>query len=222
MKKGICVFVLTIFMFAATQAQENEQVSFVNKKPSNEIKVDIGPLFVPLFLKDFMEPIYAEASGFGMKAGYERMLFDSISVGAEFSFITASVEAESFNAEISSIDVDVHGRFYPWKKVFYIQSGFGIVSFNFDIEGTTGALEDFKENLDPYTGVAGVFDLGFGWRWLIGEHFVMDASIISGLYMGKTVSATTLFKLASGGIPALSGNDFLLRFDTAIAFGWAF
>ncbi|MDR3333838.1 MAG: autotransporter outer membrane beta-barrel domain-containing protein [Treponema sp.] len=222
MKKGICIFALMIFMFGAAGGQENKQAPLVNKKPLNEIKVDMGPLFVPLFLKDFMEPIYAEASGFGMKAGYERMLLNSISVGAEFSFITASVEAESFEAKISSIDAGIHGRFYPWKKFFYVQGGFGIVLFNFDIEGTTGALEDFKENFDPYTGVTGVFDLGFGWRWLIGGHFIIDASIISGLYIGNALSATTLFKLASGGIPALTESGFPLRFDAAIALGWAF
>jgi hypothetical protein len=47
-------------MFGAAWGQENEQTPLVNKKPLNEIKVDIGPLFVPLFLKDFIEPIYVE------------------------------------------------------------------------------------------------------------------------------------------------------------------
>jgi hypothetical protein len=222
MKKNSIAFILMIFIFGAVQAQENEAPPLINKKPLNEIKVDIGPLFVPLFLKDFMEPIYAEASGFGFKAGYERMLLDSISVGAEFSFITASVEHESFSAEINSIDAGIHGRFYPWKKFFYIQSGFGIVSFTLDIEGSTAALDEIREESDFYTGVTGVFDLGFGWRWIIGGHFIIDASMIAGSYLGKAVSTTTLFKLAGSGIPALTGSGFPLRFDAAVALGWAF
>jgi hypothetical protein len=221
MKKSVFIFVLTIFIFGTAGAQENELTPRVNKKPLNEIKVDIGPLFVPLFVDEFVERIYAESTGFGMKAGYERMLLDSVSIGLEFAFITASVESESFNAEMSSIDAGIHARYYPWKNVFYVQGGFGIASFNFDIEGATGAV-DFQELFDPFVGVTGIFELGFGWRWLIGGHFIIDASIISGLYMGSAASATTLFKLASGGIPALNGNHSPLRFDAAIALGWAF
>jgi hypothetical protein len=150
------------------------------------------------------------------------MLSDYISIGADFSFITARVEAESFEAEINSIDAGVYARYYPWKKVFYLQTGLGIVSSSFGFSTSTAALEDFKRQIDPYTGVSGVFDLGFGWRWIIGRHFIIDASVLSGLYMGKALSTTTLFKLASGGIPALSGGTFPLRFDAAIAFGLAF
>jgi hypothetical protein len=83
-------------------------------------------------------------------------------------------------------------------------------------------LDDFKENFDPYTGVGGTFDIGLGWRWLIGGHFIINASIVSGLYLGDALSATTLPKLASAGIPAVSGKGFPFRLDAAIAFGWAF
>jgi hypothetical protein len=221
MKKDIIVLMIFIFV-GVVHAQENEAPPLINKGPANEIKVDIGPLFMPLFLKDFLKPIYAEAAGFGMKAGYERMLFDSVSLGAEFSFIAASVEAETFQANASSIDAGIHLRFYPWKKFFYIQGGFGIVSFAFDLESYLFDLDDFRDKIDPYVGVAGVFDLGIGWRWIIKGHFIIDATIIAGLYMGKAISTATLFKAASGGIPTLTGHDFPLRFDAGIALGWAF
>jgi hypothetical protein len=38
----------------------------------------------------------------------------------------------------------------------------------------------------------------------------------------KQKKAVTLFKTASGGIPALTGKGFPLRFDAAISLGWAF
>jgi hypothetical protein len=160
---------------------------------------------------------FADTNGFGLKAGYDRMLSGHFSVGAEFAFITANIGAESFDASISSIDTGIHGRFYPWKKFFYLQTGLGIVTFNFELSGSTGALDDFKENFDPYTGVSGIFEIGFGWRLLIGKHFIIDTSLISGLYLGDAFSATTLFKLASGGIPALSEKGFPFRLGVCCA-----
>jgi hypothetical protein len=192
-----------------------------DRNPANEIEVDIGPLFVPLFLSDFMEEIYAETKGFGLKAGYNRMLSGHFAAGAEFAFITARIEEESFNAAIGSIDAGVHGWYYPWKKFFYLRAGFGLAWFSFDIDGSTGALDDFKKNFDPYIGISGTFDVGFGWSLLLGGHFIIDTSIVSGLYIGDALSAATLFKLASGAIPALSERGFPLRFDAAIALGWA-
>jgi hypothetical protein len=169
-----------------------------------------------------MERTFADTGGFGCKAGYDRMITNRFQAGIEFAFITANTKAESFEAAINSIDAGFHGRFYPWMNFFYLQAGFGIVSFSFELSGSTGALDDFKENFDPYTGVGGTFDIGFGFRWLIIGHFVIDASITSGLYLGNAISATTLPKLASAGIPAISGNGFPFRLDAAIAFGWAF
>ncbi|MDR0377132.1 MAG: autotransporter outer membrane beta-barrel domain-containing protein, partial [Spirochaetaceae bacterium] len=134
-----------------------------------------------------MERTFAETAGFGLKAGYERMISDRYSAGAEFAFISSRVKAESFNVKISSIDAGIHGRFYPFRKFFYLQAGFGIVSFNIDIDGSTGALDQFKENFDPYTGVGGSFDAGIGYRLLIGGRFIIDASITSGLYLGNTI-----------------------------------
>ncbi|MDR2052025.1 MAG: autotransporter outer membrane beta-barrel domain-containing protein [Treponema sp.] len=221
MKKIALLFVFSALVFQTAAAQEI-RITRAPGKPLNEIKVDLTPLFVPAFLSDLMERTFAETAGFGLKAGYERMISDRFSAGAEFAFITADVEAESFEASINSVDADIHGRFYPWMNFFYLQAGFGIVSFNFDIDGSTGALDQFKENFDSYTGVGGIFDIGFGFRWLIGGHFIIDASIASGVYLGNAVSATTLPKLASAGIPAVSKNGFPFRLDAAIAFGWAF
>jgi hypothetical protein len=73
----------------------------------------------------------------------------------------------------------------------------GLAAFDFELSGSTGALDDFKENFDPYTGVGGTFDIGFGFRWLIGRRFVIDASITSGLYLGSAISVTTLPRMAS-------------------------
>jgi hypothetical protein len=220
MKKSIVIFVLAAVMFQPAGARENGQAS--GGKPPNEIKVDLGPLFVPLFISDFMEVIYAETSGFGMKALYDRNLSDRFSVGVDFAFIYADVTYESFDAAIRSIDAGIHGRYYPWKRFFYLQAGFGVVSFNFDISGTTGNLDRFQEDFAPYTGVSGAFDAGFGWRFIIGGHLVIDASVLSGFYLGNALSAVTLPKLASGGLPALSGEFFPFRLDAAIALGWAF
>jgi hypothetical protein len=222
MKKGILLFIATVVMFQTTLAQENGKARAAGGKPANEIEVDIGPLFVPLFLSDFMDVIYAETKGFGLKAGYNRMLSGRFAVGAEFAFITARVEGESINAAIGSIDAGIHGRYYPWKKFFYLRAGLGLAWFNFDIDGTTGALDDFKKNFDPYAGISGTFDIGLGWRLILGGHFIIDASIASGLYIGDALSAATLLKLASGAIPALSERGFPVRFDAAIALGWAF
>lgn len=222
MKKCIVFFVFVITVFQAATARENGQAQVTARKAPNEITVDIGPLFVPLFLSDFLEEIYADTRGFGLKAGYDRMVSGHFSAGAEFAFITAQAEGESFEAAINSIDAGIHGRYYPWGKTFYLQAGFGIVSFNFDIDGTTGALDDFKKNFDPYTGISGTFDISIGWKLLLGGHFIINASILSGLYIGDALSATTLFKAASGGIPALTGEGFSFRFDAAISLGWAF
>jgi hypothetical protein len=134
----------------------------------------------------------------------------------------ADVTYESFDAAINSIDAGIHGRYYPLRKFFYLQAGFGVVSFNFELSGSSGNLDDFQEDFEPYTGVGGAFDLGFGWRFIIGGHLVIDASILSGFYAGNALSAVTLPKLASGGIPALSGKFFPFRLDAAIAIGWAF
>jgi hypothetical protein len=67
-----------------------------------------------------MERTFAETAGFGLKAGYERMISDRFSAGVEFAFISARVEAESFDAKIGGIDAGIHGRFYPFKKFFYL------------------------------------------------------------------------------------------------------
>jgi hypothetical protein len=222
MKKYVIVFTLGLSIFQAAGAQGKDRIQAAGRKPLNEIELDIGPLFVPLFISEFMEEIYAETTGFGLKAGYNRVLSDRFSVGAEFGFIVADIEAESFDAKISSIDAGIHGRYYPWGKTFYIKAGVGLASFNFDLSGTTGALEDFKENFEPYTGISGTFDIGLGWRLLLGGHFIIDASALAGLYLGDALSAVTLFKTASGGIPALTGKGFPLRFDAAISLGWAF
>ncbi|MDR0718480.1 MAG: autotransporter outer membrane beta-barrel domain-containing protein [Treponema sp.] len=221
MKKIGLLFVFSALVFQITAAQESIFAKTAGKPP-NEIKVDLTPLFLPPFISELMERTFAETAGFGLKAGYDRMITDRFSAGVEFAFITVNIKAESFKAAINSVDAGIHGRFYPWINFFYLQAGFGIVSFNFDIDGSTGALDQFKENFDPYTGVGGTFDIGFGFRWLIGRHFIVDASIISGLYLGNTISAVTLPKLASAGIPAASDNGFPFRLDAAIAFGWAF
>jgi hypothetical protein len=221
MKKYTVIFTLFLIVFQTAGAQENGQ-KLSDKRTLNEIEVDIEPLFVPLFFEEFLERVFAETAGFGMKAGYNRILSGHFSVGASFAFITAHVEAESFEAAINSIDTGIHGRYYPWEKFFYLQAGLGLVSFNFDISGTTGVLDDFKKNFDPYIGMSGTFDISFGWRLLLGRHFIINASILSGFYFGDALSTTTLFKLASGGIPALSKKGSPLRFDAAIALGWAF
>jgi hypothetical protein len=214
------IFALVAGIFQTAGARENGQTA--GGKPLNEIKVDIGPLFVPLFTSEFMEVIYAETSGFGLKAVYDRNLSDRFSVGVDFAFITVDIIYESFDAAINSIDASIHGRYYPGKKFFYLQAGLGVVSSHFDITGTTGDLDDFKENFEPYTGISGTFDLGFGWRFILGRHFVIDASVLSGFYVGNAVSAVTLPKLASGAIAAWSGEFFPIRLDAAIALGWAF
>jgi hypothetical protein len=221
MRKMILLFVFSALVFQFAAAQENGSAKAV-KKPFNEIKVDPAPLLVPSFISEFMERTFADTTGFGLKAGYDRMITEYFSVGAECAYITADVEAESFKAAINSIDTGIHGRLYPFGKYFYLEAGLGLVVFDFELSGTTGALDDFKENFDPYTGVGGTFDLGFGWRLLLGGHFIIDASITSGLYLGNAVSATTLFKLASAGIPAISEKGFPFRLDAAIALGWAF
>lgn len=222
MKKRVVFLALVIAMSQIAAAQEKRQAQVAGRKPLNEITLDIGPLFVPLFLSDFLDEIYAETKGFGLKAGYDRKLSGHFSAGAEFAFITTRAEGESFEAVINSIDAGIHGRYYPWGKTFYLQAGLGLVSFNFDIDGTTGALEDFKKNFDPYTGISGTFDISVGWRLLLGGHFIVNASILSGLYIGDALSAVTLFKAVSGGIPALTGKGFPLRFDAGITLGWAF
>ncbi|MHB9293351.1 hypothetical protein Holit_02472 [Hollandina sp. SP2] len=222
MKKCVVFLALGIAAFQTATAQENGPARVTGRKPFNEITLDIGPLFVPLFLSDFLDEIYAETKGFGLKAGYDRMVSVHFSAGAEFAFITARAEGESFEAMIKSIDAGIHGRYYPWGKTFYLQAGLGLVSFNFDIDGTTGALEDFKKNFDPYTGISGTLDISVGWRLLIGGHFIVNASILSGIYIGDALSAVTLFKAVSGGIPALTGKGFPLRFDAGITLGWAF
>jgi hypothetical protein len=221
MKKPGLLLVFSVLAFQIAAAQESG-ISKAAGKPLNEIKVDIGPLFVAPFISELMERTFADTGGFGLKAGYERMITDRFSAGVEFAFITIGTEAESFEANINSIDAGLHGRFYPWMNFFYLQAGFGFVVFDFELSGSTGALDDFKENFDPYTGVGGTFDIGFGFRWLIGGHFIIDASITSGLYLGNAISATTLPKLASAGIPAVSENGFPFRLDAALAFGWAF
>jgi hypothetical protein len=221
MKRIGLLFLFSAFVFQIAAARESG-IAKAAGKPLNEIKVDMGPLFVSPFISELMERTFADTSGFGCKAGYDRMITDRFSAGVEFAFITVSTKAESFEAAINSIDAGIHGRFYPFRKFFYLEAGLGLVVFDFELSGSTGALDDFKENFDPYTGVGGTFDIGFGFRWLIGGHFIIDASIMSGLYLGNTISATTLFKLASGGIPAVSGNGFPFRLDAAIAFGWAF
>jgi hypothetical protein len=223
MKKFILLCILTVLIISTAAAQEYRRPETFKTRPLNEVKTDIGPLFVPLFLSDFMGEVFAETTGFGVKTAYDRMLSEYFSLGGEFAFITAKIKAESFTASINSIDAGIRGRFYPWKKFFYLQAMIGLVTLDFELSGTTGALEDFKEYFDPYTGIGGVFDIGLGWRWLLGRHFIIDTSIISGFYIGNTLSATSLFKLASGGIPALSGNAFpLRRLDAAIALGVAF
>jgi hypothetical protein len=222
MKKCALFFMFVITVFQAAAVPENGQARVTGRKAPNEITVDIGPLFVPLFLSDFLEEIYAETKGFGLKAGYDRMVSVRFSAGAEFAFITTRAEGESFESVINSIDAGIHGRYNPWGKIFYLQAGFGLVWFNFDIDGTTGALEDFKKNFDPYTGISGTFDISAGWKLLLGGHFIINASILSGLYIGDALSAATLFKAVSGGIPALTGKGFPLRFDAAITLGWAF
>jgi hypothetical protein len=214
------LFVLVAGIFQTVGARENRPAA--GGKPLNEIKVDIGPLFVPLFTSDFMEVIYAETSGFGLKAVYDRNLSDRFSVGIDFAFITIKVTYESFDAAINSIDASIHGRYYPWKNFFYLQAGLGMVSSDFDITGTTGDLDDFKENFEPYTGISGTFDMGFGWRFIVGRHFVIDTSVLSGFYIGNAVSAVTLPKLASGALSTWSGEFIPIRFDVAIALGWAF
>jgi hypothetical protein len=221
MKRIGLLFVFSVLALHLAAARE-DGIPKAAGKPLNEVKIDFEPFLVPSFLSELMERTFAETGGFGLKAGYERILTDRFSAGAEFAFVTADVSAESFEAVINSVDAGVHGRFYPFRNFFYLQAGLGLVTFNFDLSGSTGSLDQFKENFDPYTGVGGTFDIGFGSRWLIGGHFIIDASITSGLYLGNTISATTLFKLASGGIPAISGNGFPFRFDAAIAFGWAF
>jgi hypothetical protein len=215
----VCVLQALVFQFAAAQANG---LSAAAQKPRNEIKVDPAPLLVPAFISEFMERTFADTSGSGFKAAYERMITEYVSAGVECAYITADVEAESFEAAIHSIDAGIHGRFYPSGKVFYLEAGVGLVMFDFELSGSISALDNFKEDFDPYTGVGGTFDIGFGWRWLLGGHFIVDASITSGVYLGNAVSATTLFKLASAGMPALSGKAFPFRLDAAIALGWAF
>lgn len=221
MKRTGLLFMFSVLVFQIAMAQESTIVKNTGR-PINEIKVDLEPLLVPPFISELMERTFADTDGFGLKAGYDRMITERFSAGVEFAFITANAKAESFEAVINSIDTGIHGRFYPWMKSFYLQAGLGLVVFDFELSGSTGALDQFKENFDPYTGVGGTLDIGFGWRWLIGGHFIIDASITSGLYLGKAVSATTLPKLASAGIPAVSKNGFPFRLDAAIAFGWAF
>lgn len=208
-------------VFQIASAQESGIAKNAGK-PLNEIKVDVGPLFVPPFISELMERTIADTGGFGYKAAYERMITDRFSAGVEFAFITANTKAESFDAAINSIDAGFHGRFYPQMNFFYLQAGFGLVVFDFELSGSTGALDDFKENFGPYTGAGGTFDIGFGLRWLIGKRFVIDASIMTGLYLGSAISVTTLPRLASAGIPAVSVKGFPFRLDPAIAFGWAF
>jgi hypothetical protein len=220
MKKIIVIFVLAAVMFQPAGARENGQIA--GGKPLNEIKADIGPLFVPLFISEFMAVIYAETSGFGMKAGYDRNLSDRFSAGVDFAFITADVTYESFDAAIRGLEAGIHGRYYPWRKIFYLQAGLGVVSSNLDITGTTGPLDDFKEKFEPYTGVSGTFDMGFGWRFILGGHLVIDASVLAGFSLGNVVSVVTLPKLASGAISAWSWESLPLRLDAAIALGWAF
>jgi hypothetical protein len=221
MKRIGLLFMFSALVFQLAAAQESG-IAKTAGKPLNEVKISFEPLLVPSFLSELMERTFAETGGFGLKAGYERMLTDRFSVGAEFAFVTADVSAESFEAAINSVDAGVHGRFYPFRNFFYLQAGFGLVTFNFDLSGSIGALDQFKENFDPYTGVGGTFDIGFGFRWLIGGHFIIDASTAAGLYLGNAISAVTLPKLASAGIPAISGNGFPFRFDASMAFGWAF
>jgi hypothetical protein len=221
MRKIVLLFVVSSLIFQFAAAQENGFTKAV-QKPLNEIKADPEPFFVPAFISEFMERTFADTTGFGFKAGYDRMITEYFSAGIEFAFITTGIKAESFEAAINSIDAGIHGRFYPWRKFFYLQAGFGLVTFDFELSGSTSALDDFKEKFGLYTGVGGTFDIGMGLRWLIGGHFIIDASITSGLYLGDAVSATTLFKLASAAVPAASEKGFPFRLDAAIALGWAF
>jgi hypothetical protein len=193
-------------------------------RPLNEVKVDIGPFFVPLFFEDFMDKIYAETSGFGFKLGYDRMLSERFSVGAEFAFVTTKIKDidDRYEAKFSGIDTGIHCRFYPWKKRFYLEGGFGLVSFDFELTGN-GGLDDFLDYLGPYNGAAGTLDFGLGWRLILGRHFIIDLSLMYGFYLGNSFSATTLFKLAGGAMAAfLDDRNYTHRFDAALALGWAF
>jgi hypothetical protein len=194
----------------------------------NGAKIDFLPLLgVPGFLGSLMDKVYVESSGFALKFSYERFIIRKISVGADFSFVTASASDYDgrYKIDVFSTDTVLFCRYYPWENPFFVYSGLGLCSFNFKVSGnSSGLIADWKDDIEPLNGISGVFDLGLGGRFLLGRHLIIEPSIMYGFYLGDAPSATTLLKTAGGMIPVFSdkSSGFKYRFDVSLLLGWAF
>jgi hypothetical protein len=151
---------------------------------------------------------YGQVGLIGGGAGYERILFPSLSVGGEAYF-------NSLFFFWNSLAVEAYAKYYPLRgKVFYAKLGLGF--------GTVTGTEDYTYGgydwgSTTYSTAGFLLDPGVGWKIDVGEpgKFFIEPKIGLAIVMGKKD-----YGISASGYEA----EFKVGFNPvfALAMGYAF
>jgi hypothetical protein len=217
MKKSVCFTVLLCLMTTFLSAAD------LFSKPLNSVKVDFGPLLVPVIFGINSSNLgsksngQSDVNGFGLKLEYERTVLSFMSIGANASFVTIKgAFFSSGSTDLFGYEAAVYSHFYPGRrKIFFLCMELGYSSV---VNNAGPELNDFLY------GSSFTVDCKVGWKILIKKHFIIEPYAGLGLGFGDNISLASSSKLWGGIFSHLyePNAPATLRLDSGIAFGWAF
>ena len=177
-KKGLIIFVLTVFLVGAAFAQGT---------PKNTITVDFGPTIVGAAFGAIGGMIGDEgdaslnSSGFGIAAQYELQPFNRLSFavrGAYLGFGFGITEqgwdySVQMDMGMTSFSVEGHARLYPFAGSFFLDGMGGYGRLMADLDGEVAVYDGGRRDVEYISlGISRDYiKLGgkLGWRFSFGK-----------------------------------------------------
>ena len=136
---------------------------FAQDRPAvkNTITVDINPELTAIYFN------VSAVNGFGLGAGYERVLTRHVSLKVGFSAVYLSL----YEVDFFTMDFRLSGRFYPLGTAparWFVEAGAALLRYS-----------------SPYErGFMGSLGMAAGWKSIIAGHFSLEPFVGINVYTG--------------------------------------
>jgi hypothetical protein len=179
-RRCLLVLVLAIFTVGVVFAQDNYE-----SMPKNTVTIDFGPTIVGSGF-DIIGDSGDHSSGLGIGVQYERQIQEKLTVQGRFAYLRHSYEYITAESE-SSFSLEVHTRFYPAGKTFFLDGMFGYA-------GLSVSFSDESDSISAYRNYI-KYGAKIGWRIDFGNQggFVFEPSL--GYYGGLGLGDTFIKKM---------------------------
>jgi hypothetical protein len=243
------------------------QSDYTETEPMNSIGIDIGPTFLGILYtiasKDTNTISGIQSSRFGFAVQYERQLLSKLTIGAKAGYVGTNTgywqhdygPNDFLNEEDDTIGtlgirqgiftLEAHVRFYPAKRVFFLDGMIGYVNLSNTFYGDVvlakeGAIGQKKSTSFAASNNYVLYGAKLGWRIDFGNPggFFLEPSL--GYYgqigFGDTIGKTFASHVDSEEYKTLKqtieridrsnsdieNNYFLGGFQIAVVLGWRF